>query len=740
MASETHDSQNRPEANLLLTGCTGFLGKVILENILRTNPKGHHPKIILVIRPRKGLSATQRFTKEVAESLCFSRLNPEWTQNIEVLSADLTVPNWGLSEKDREDLRRKVTHIIHSAASIDFNLPLMDATRANIATALSVVDFATGCRQLASIVCVSTAYVHPHRQGPLQEELVPLPFDPDTLYKRIQSAQISQEAILRETAHPNTYTLTKCLAEHLIAERCKKLPLTIIRPSIIAASLKHPFPGWIDSHAALAAFIAAYGSGLMRVVAADREAKLDVVPVDLVADLITRACFMPKSPATSPTIVQAVVGLDHAIKIAHIQKSLESYFKAHPASRTPHFRRVDVFTPKLKYSHLVHNQVPLYLSQGLAFVRGKPSFARRMIKLRQIMDATFHQFTYFTHRSFDFQKIREDTVVYDESIYLHLICQGVHQYLLGGNPSRHLLFSKDQSTKAMRSKPFPMVDLRSYVAAALFSAKKKLLSSLCNEISVDLASFQRALLSIQAGARIIIAPTCRSHLDFPLCMWFFATHPELGISVPQIIPADHMEILHRFLSREKIFRSKQPLLIFPEERFILQSSIPSPNKQILKWVRSGSEQWHILPVTISYDLIPEESYILRHIKGQKKANNNVIQSLREIGSFVKTSGNLGTIHMTCGDPVRMGPDDSLDGVAEDIAREWHRAMPVSAHHIACYVKTHPRRGLTSEGVIMELRRKGVTVVPSRMQSNHEHLLDPMRNKFYSEKWIAHLCD
>ncbi len=41
---------------------------------------------------------------------------------------------------------------------------------------------------------------------------------------------------------PNTYTLTKALAENLLKEEGADLPISIIRPSIIGASVNEPMP------------------------------------------------------------------------------------------------------------------------------------------------------------------------------------------------------------------------------------------------------------------------------------------------------------------------------------------------------------------------------------------------------------------------------------------------------------------------------------------------------------------
>lgn len=46
--------------------------------------------------------------------------------------------------------------------------------------------------------------------------------------------------------HPNTYTYTKALAEYLVQQEAGDLNVAIIRPSIVGASWKEPFP--VEKH------------------------------------------------------------------------------------------------------------------------------------------------------------------------------------------------------------------------------------------------------------------------------------------------------------------------------------------------------------------------------------------------------------------------------------------------------------------------------------------------------------
>ena len=56
---------------------------------------------------------------------------------------------------------------------------------------------------------------------------------------------------------PSTYHYTKALAERLLLEEGKGLPIVIIRPSIVTASWREPLPGWVDNYNGPAGFVIA---------------------------------------------------------------------------------------------------------------------------------------------------------------------------------------------------------------------------------------------------------------------------------------------------------------------------------------------------------------------------------------------------------------------------------------------------------------------------------------------------
>jgi FlaA1/EpsC-like NDP-sugar epimerase len=61
------------DKSILMTGCTGFVGKVVLEKIMRCCPE--FKRIYVLVRPKRGTAPMDRVWKDIFSSECFSRLN-----------------------------------------------------------------------------------------------------------------------------------------------------------------------------------------------------------------------------------------------------------------------------------------------------------------------------------------------------------------------------------------------------------------------------------------------------------------------------------------------------------------------------------------------------------------------------------------------------------------------------------------------------------------------------------------
>ncbi len=408
--------------HLLLTGATGFLGKVVLEQALRRDPG---LRVTLFIRARGKRSAVARF-RQLSSSPCFSRLPRDWTKQVDLVEGDLSQPGVGLTAGDHNTLVSQVTHVVNCAASIDFDLPMNEALRANVDSALNVMELARACERLQSVVNVSTAYVTPHRvNAAIDEEPAPLCESASELYDRIRRGGYeSERQLLEQNARPNSYTLTKALCEHLLIERYDDLPLTILRPSIISAARAEPFPGWIDSGAAFAAFVYLVGAGHLQELIGDPRTKVDIIPCDIVAAHILGELFAPPAWLERPRLRHSTAGLEQSATIDEAATEITQFFHHYPVDRPPRIRYLGPNPYVLSLARALSNAF------GLLAMRGS-MFRRRAKEKRRQADGINALFRYFTLNTFSFRSsLHWPPPTLDPRQYIRTVCRGVYRHMM----------------------------------------------------------------------------------------------------------------------------------------------------------------------------------------------------------------------------------------------------------------------------------------------------------------------
>lgn len=155
-----------------------------------------------------------------------------------MINGDLEQIHAGISDADIQLLYDEVDIVIHAAADVRFNIPLMDLVKSNVRGTRELLDIATKMKHLEVFAYVSTAYSHCPREG-VEEQFYEPPMDPffwlDALetYKT-QAEQDLIEIIEPHIMHPwpNSYTYTKALSEHVVKCYSHHFPTIVIRPSI----------------------------------------------------------------------------------------------------------------------------------------------------------------------------------------------------------------------------------------------------------------------------------------------------------------------------------------------------------------------------------------------------------------------------------------------------------------------------------------------------------------------------
>ncbi|XP_070391766.1 fatty acyl-CoA reductase 1-like isoform X1 [Dermacentor albipictus] len=382
---------------VLITGGTGFIGKVLLEKLLRSC--SDLKRVYLLVRSKRGKEPQARL-KKMFDSQMFERLKKEQPGALEKVTAmagDLVQPDLGLSASDRATLVDNVSVVFHSGATIKFDAPLRDAFELNVLGTRRVLDLCKQLRNRCVLVHVSTAYCNCDK--PDVHEVIKQPCkNTKQFFEALQSAGAEATGNTKEClfGHPNTYTLTKSLTESMLLEERGNIPVVIVRPSIVTASLTEPLPGWVDNYNGCTGVVVALGLGLLPLFIAEKKHLVDIVPVDIVANtlicvawhtFITRPTYMKVYHCTSGTLQQHTW--------ADVVEATQRAGLRYPLPDASFFPTMFATNSQLRYN--IHLHCLRYLPASAAdlalkLMRRKPRFVQLYKNVRKRMDVV----QYFT--------------------------------------------------------------------------------------------------------------------------------------------------------------------------------------------------------------------------------------------------------------------------------------------------------------------------------------------------------
>jgi alcohol-forming fatty acyl-CoA reductase len=331
--------------SILLIGVTGFIGKVWLAQLLNEVPQiGKIYVLIRRQRTTTAQRRFEKIFEESPvfdplQERLGERFSEFVSERVEVIEGDVSQPGLGIAPEKRAELARKVDLVVNSSGLTDFNPDLRDALASNVAPLLELIEFLRASDR-AGLIHLSTCYVVGGRDGRVVEELQPnynplggADFDAEREFHNLQeivahaearaespeiTAALRRQALgkhrsgeepagpeldnlirknrirwlrnrltragtrrARRLGWPNTYTLSKSLAESFIVKHGAGLPIAIVRPSIVETSTDQPFRGWnegINTSAPLSYLLGTY----FRQLPTNERKCLDVIPVDMV--------------------------------------------------------------------------------------------------------------------------------------------------------------------------------------------------------------------------------------------------------------------------------------------------------------------------------------------------------------------------------------------------------------------------------------------------------------------------
>lgn len=409
--------------HVLITGTTGFLGKVVLEKLIRAVPDigGIH---LLIRGNKQHPDARSRFVNEIATSSVFDRLRQENEEAFEAflderlhcVTGEVTEPGFGLQPEAFQTLASGISAVINSAASVNFREELDKALTINTLCLKNIAELARQNPSL-SVVQVSTCYVNGKNSGQVTESVIkPAGAEIarsqegyyeieeliDVLNKNIADVRsrytgktLDRKLVdlgIREANRygwSDTYTFTKWLGEQLLLKALNGRALTIVRPSIIESALEEPAPGWIEGVKVADAIILAYAREKVTLFPGKRSGIVDVIPVDLVANTIILAVAEALGETPRSRIYQCCSGSSNPVSVGEFIDHLMAEAKTNYAAYENLFYRRPVkpfiAVNRTLFDALVGGaRIPLSLTNRVMSALGRGS----ELKVLQNLDTT----------------------------------------------------------------------------------------------------------------------------------------------------------------------------------------------------------------------------------------------------------------------------------------------------------------------------------------------------------------
>ncbi|HET6813026.1 MAG TPA: AMP-binding protein [Actinomycetota bacterium] len=186
-------------------------------------------------------------------------------------------------------LARRLTHIVHAAADLRLTVPLAEARRTNVDGVAHVLELARAAHRdhgLARLLHVSTAYVAGRRRD-----------------------AVAEDDLTGRWGFANAYEHSKYEGERLVRAAQAELPVTVVRPAMVVGDTR---TGAIKTFNTIYVALRLYLTGRLRVVPTRPGLRVNIVPVDWVADATVRLTFDPAAAGRTVHLTAPLEALPRA--------------------------------------------------------------------------------------------------------------------------------------------------------------------------------------------------------------------------------------------------------------------------------------------------------------------------------------------------------------------------------------------------------------------------------------------
>ncbi|GMH61430.1 hypothetical protein TrST_g6711 [Triparma strigata] len=687
------EPESPQEENIILTGATGFIGRVMLHTLLQHSTQLNIKNVYVVLRSKKDKVASQRGAELLASSI-YSGLS---TSIVTILQGDVSLPNLGLKSRPST----KITKVIHLAASVSFTQPLKDAYACNTRSTLNVVEL---CKSLEAKLChFSTAFVH--NDAKVYKQDLGKGWDAKAVQKSIETDCHYASKLLK--SYPNTYSFSKHLTEKLLSlpGTSPKIPPLIIRPSIVGPSILHPTPNFSGSKgttvtAGSAYYLSSLGSSVWHL----PPNKASVVPVDLLVYYSLNKLFFENAEgAFNACFEKGVEGFEWE---GFLEVNSEiGCLGGKDRGRVVLQEEVLCRTFSEEGGNDVeyyHDLYPVFLYNlrltYLKLTNASKQTLDRFKKVRTFVDLPM-LFMPFTKREFEFETDFKYSI--EGEMYMVNCARAGSKFVGFNDEYKNVNVTDSRWSDLFWCLTMPVGNF--WIRLVGFALVKILRMTTAN-VTVDVESFSDYARSASPDSKLILCPTHRSLFDFMIVSFITFSLPELKIYNPFIIADNQFSKLPLigtickgsgaiFIERGKGSKGveravKQVMCQRPVEVFI--EGTRSRDRRFLKpktgFLRAmlevgGERDYDMLPINISYERTPEQETMASEMNvGQKKGLG--------IGGLVSWGWNvlsgkvkLGRVHVTAGSVVNMSKKSNLNHVAKQVQQQQMTGVRVSGYHV-----------------------------------------------------------
>jgi len=274
---------------ILVTGGTGFIGTHVAQHLLEHEPDAELIALVLAADPPEAL---RRLTRAWWD---FPALGAAIGHSVRPMFGDARSPRLGVSEEAYAELVGRVDVIIHAAADLRVDAPIEDLRETNVDGVRHVLELARAIDHdhgLQRLVHLSTAYVAGGRSGTIDEGP---PSD--------------------RVGFLSPYERSKFEGELLVRAAIDDLAIAIARPGMVVGDSR---TGAVKTFNTFYAPLRRYLTGRIRVLPMRSDLRVNIVPVDHVAEAIVRMAVDPAAVGSTFHLTAPTETLPTARELVHV--------------------------------------------------------------------------------------------------------------------------------------------------------------------------------------------------------------------------------------------------------------------------------------------------------------------------------------------------------------------------------------------------------------------------------------